>query len=154
MRAPLSHPRLPSKPGPGPLVCLDSWHPHPTCVLTAHQCRGTRGNRILALSAAFTVWSKPHQPGTSGEVQTSQTRHYPWHHIYTSFSSNRVSDRLLLSLSHPHISRGQLSPPSSSPPHFGFSFPYNRGNFLFIPAFCRGMESQCDHKGSFHPEGC
>lgn len=104
---------------------------------------------MLALSAAFMIWSKPHQPGTSGEVQTSQTRHYPWHHVCTSFSSNRASDRLLLSLSHPHISRGQLSPPSSSPPHFGFSFPYNRGNFLFIPAFCRGMGSQCDHKGSF-----
>lgn len=112
----------------------------------------TRENPILALKAEFRAWSSPHQPGASGEAQASHARHCPWHHIRTSFSANRASDRLLLSLSHPHISRARLSTPSSSPPHRGFFFPDNHGNFLLIPAFCRGPGSQCGPEGRFHPE--
>lgn len=92
-----------------------AWTPgtHIPPVLGQLICAGeTRGNPILALKAEFRAWSSPHQPGASGEAQASHARHCPWHHIRTSFSANRVSERLLLSLGHP------TSPgPGSARPH-------------------------------------
>lgn len=128
--------------------------PHPSCARTAHQCRGDRGEPDPGPEAEFRAWSSPHQPERAllGRAQALRT-HAIVHGTTSALASqqSRASDRLLLSLSHPHISRARLLAPRSILRTVASSSQIIMGTFCSSLLFCQGQGSQCGPEGRFHP---